>query len=214
LPRTLPASVVHITTTGHRVSTLESRILAWESKDRYRTIWKTRERLKSTRRRPCDCQSPPARYYSSRLDRNQTWALLSRFQAVRRARFGRQAADRLDRSYRPSALSYLTNCHAQASGASSRAGTKASKCKLTAVCQSRQPLSLKRLYRRPLVVLPLQWPYASDVESSSGLALLRGDTYRSGSHASMRRQFALILFGDRQDKRSTYSARSCGNAYR
>ena len=106
--RTLPASEVHISTTGHRASTLESRILAWESKDRYRAIWKTRESLKSTRRRPCDCQSPPARYHSSRPDRNRSWALLSRFQAVRRARFGRPAADRLHRSYRPSALSYLS----------------------------------------------------------------------------------------------------------
>ena len=173
MPRTLPASEVHISTTGHRASTLESRILAWGSKDRYRAIWKTRESLKSTRRRPCDCQSPPARYHSSRPDRNQSWALLSKFQAVRRARFGRPAADRLHRSYRPSALSSLT----PASGASARAGTKASKCKLTAVCQSRQPLGLKR--RRPVVVLPLQWPYASDVESSPGLALLRGDTHRS-----------------------------------
>ena len=64
--------------------------------------------LESTRRRPCDCQSPPARYHSSRPDRNQSWALVSRFQAVRRARFGRPAADRLHRSYRPSALSYLS----------------------------------------------------------------------------------------------------------
>ena len=192
MPRTLPASEVHISTTGHRVSTLESRILASESKDRYRAIWKTRESLTSTRRRPCDCQSPPARYHSSRTDRNQSWALLSRFQAVRQARFGRPAADRLHRSYRPSALSYLSivvpqQLPAPASGASSRAGTKVSKCKLTEVCQSRQPLSLKRLYRRREVVLPLQWPYASGVESSSGLALLRGDTHRSGNHASMRR---------------------------
>jgi hypothetical protein len=139
---------------------------------------------------------------------------VSRFQAARRARFGRPAADRLHRSNRPRALSYLSNCHAQASGASSRAGTKVSKCKLTAVCQSRQPLSLKRLPRRREVVLPLQWPYASGVESSSGLALLRGDTHRSGNHASMRWQFGLVLFGDRQDRRSTYSGRSCGSAYR
>jgi hypothetical protein len=104
-----PCHEMHINTTGHRASTPESRILASEPKDRYRAIWKTRERLKSTRRRPCDCQSPPARYYSSRPDRNQSWALLSRFQAVRRARFGRPAADRLHRSYRPSALSYLSN---------------------------------------------------------------------------------------------------------
>jgi hypothetical protein len=201
-------------TTGHRASTLESRILAWESKDRYRAIWKTRERLKSTRRRPCDCQSPPARYYSSRLDRSPSWALLSRFQAIRRARFGRQAADRLHRSYRPSALSYLSNCYAQASGASSRSGTKVSKCKLTAVCQSRQPLSLKSLYPRREVVLPLQWPYASGIESSSGLALLRGDTHRSGNHASMRRQFGLVLFGDRQYRRCTDSGRGCGSAFR
>src|SRR6202023_2046083 len=85
----------------------------------------------------------------------------------------------------PSVLSSLSivvphNCHVQASGASSRAGTKISKCKLTEVCQSRQPLSLKRLCRRRDVVLPLQWPYASGVESSSGLALLRSDTHRSG----------------------------------
>ena len=130
-----PASEVHISTTGHRVSTLESRILAWESKDRYRAIWKTRESLKSTRRRPCDCQSPPARYHSSRPDRNQSWALLSRFQAVRRARFGRPTADRLHRSYRPSALSYPQQLPCPASGASSRAGTEASKCKLIAVCR-------------------------------------------------------------------------------
>src|ERR1700736_3598339 len=93
----------------------------------------------------------------------------------------------------PSVLSSLSIVVPQqplcpASGASARAGTKASKCKLTAVCQSRQPLSLKRLYHRPVVVLPLQWPYASGVESSSGLALLRGDTHRSGNHASLRRQ--------------------------
>jgi hypothetical protein len=103
---------------------------------------------------------------------------------------------------------------APASGASSRSGTKVSKCKLTAVCQSRQPLSLKHLYRRREVVLPLQWPYASGVESSPGLALLRGDTHRSGNHVSMRRQFGLVLFGDRQDRRSTFSGRSCGRAYR
>src|SRR5580700_8671752 len=85
---------------------------------------------------------------------------------------------------------------APASGASSRSGTKVSKCKPTAVCQSRQPLSLKRLYRRHEAVLPLQWPSASGVESSSRLALLRGDRHRSGNHASMRRQFDLVLFGD------------------
>ena len=82
-----PCHEMHISTTGHRASPPESRILASEPKDRYRAIWKTRERLKSTRRRPCDCQSPPARYYSGRPDRNQPWALLSRFQAVRRAHF-------------------------------------------------------------------------------------------------------------------------------
>jgi NADP-dependent 3-hydroxy acid dehydrogenase YdfG len=54
----------------------------------------------------------------------------------------------------------------------------------------------------------------SGVESSSGLVLLRGDTHRSGNHASMRWQFGLVLFGDRQDRRSTYSGRSCGSAYR
>src|ERR1700720_5030353 len=124
-----------------------------------------------------------------------------------------------DRRSPPSVLSSLSivvpqQLPAPASGASSRAGTKASKCKLTAVCQSRQPLSLKRLYRRREVVLPLQWPYASGVESSSGLALLRGDRHRSGNHESMRRQFGLVLFGDRQDRRSAYSGRSCGSAYR
>src|SRR5262245_45779268 len=67
---------MHLSTTGHRVSAPESRILVWESKDRYPAIWRTRERLKSPRRRQCDCQSPPARYYSSRPDRNQSWALL------------------------------------------------------------------------------------------------------------------------------------------
>jgi hypothetical protein len=160
---------------GHRASTLESRILAWESKDRYRAIWKTRESLKSTRCRPRDCQSPPARYHSSRPDRNQSWALLSRFQAVRRARFGRPAADRFVLS--SLSIAVPQQLPALASGASSRSGTRVSKCKLTDVCQSRQPLSLKRLYRRHEVFLPLQWPYASGVESSSGLALLRGDTH-------------------------------------
>src|SRR5262249_48936290 len=38
LPPTLPASAMHLSTTGHRVSTLESRILVWESKDRYPAI--------------------------------------------------------------------------------------------------------------------------------------------------------------------------------
>src|SRR5262245_56443417 len=98
---------MHTSTTGHQASILESRILVWESKDRYRAIWKTRERLRSPRRRPCDCQRPPGRYYTSRPDRTQSWALLSRFQAAHQARFERQAADRLHRSYRPSALSYL-----------------------------------------------------------------------------------------------------------
>jgi hypothetical protein len=53
----------------------------------------------------------------------------------------------------PSVLSSLSivvpqQLPALTSGASSRAGTKVSKCKLTKVCQPRQPLSLKRLYRR------------------------------------------------------------------
>ena len=68
-------------------------------------------------------------------------------------------------------------------------------------------MSLKRLYRRREVVLPLQWPYASGVKSSSGLALLRGETHRSGNHASMRRQCGLVLLGDRQHRRCTYSGR-------
>ena len=139
---------------------------------------------------------------------------IEQISSARRARFGRQAADRLHRSYRPSALSYLTTAMSRRQALRRAQAQKLVNAKLTEVCQSRQPLSLKRLYRRLKVVLPLQWPYASGVESSSGLALLRGDTYRSGSHASMRRQFALVLFGDRQDKRSTYSARSCGGAYR
>jgi hypothetical protein len=69
-PRTLPASEVHISTSGHRVSALESGILGWGSKDRYPAIWKTPERQKSPRRRPCDCPSPPARYCNSRPDKN------------------------------------------------------------------------------------------------------------------------------------------------
>jgi hypothetical protein len=80
-----------------------------------------------------------------------------------------------DRRSPPSVLSSLSivvpqQLPALASGASSRSGTRVSKCKLTDVCQSRQPLSLKRFYRRREVVLPLQWPYASGVENSSGLA--------------------------------------------
>src|SRR5262249_54789696 len=62
-------------------------------------------------------------------------------------------------------------------------------------------------------VLLLQWPYASCVESSSGLALLRCDPHRSGSDASPR-QVGFVLFGGREDRRSTFSARGCGSAYR
>ena len=111
-PRTLPASEVHIGTTGRRVSTLESRILAWELTDRSPVIWKTRESLKSRQHRPCDCPGPHAQNCSSHPGRSQSWALLNRFQAVHRARFERQAAGHPHRSYRPSALSKFSNCPA------------------------------------------------------------------------------------------------------
>src|ERR1700730_6964042 len=136
---------MHISTTGHRGSTLESRIPAWESKDRYRAISKTRERLKTKRRRPCDCQSPPDRYYSSHPDRSQSWALASRFQVVRRAHFERQGVGCLHQSDRPSASSYLSSCHGQTSALHRAQAQGPLKCKLTAACQSRQPLSRKGL---------------------------------------------------------------------
>ena len=47
----------------------------------------------------------------------------------------------------------------------------------------------------------------SVVETSSGLALLRSDTRRSGSRASARRQFGVVLCGDRQDRRFAPAAR-------
>jgi len=48
----LLASEMHISTNGHRVSGLESRIPATVSKDRCRAIWKNRETQKSSRRSP------------------------------------------------------------------------------------------------------------------------------------------------------------------
>ena len=56
------------------------------------------------------------------------------------------------------------------------------------------------------MIRPIQCRYAPGVETSSGLALLRSDTHRSGRRASARRQFGVVLFRDRQDERSAHAA--------
>ena len=62
--------------------------------------------------------------------------------------------------------------------------------------------------------MPLQCRYAPGVETSSGLALRRGDARRSGRRASARRQSGAALFRDRQDQRSAHAARRDGCARR
>jgi hypothetical protein len=83
LPRRLPATGAHISTSDRRVLGPESRVPALGSKDRCRAILKNRETRRSSPRRPCGCRYPLVRCCSSRLDKTLSWVSSSTFRAAR-----------------------------------------------------------------------------------------------------------------------------------
>src|SRR5262249_4465481 len=73
-------------------------------------------------------------------------------------------------------------------------------------------ISIPRTPRRVLKLL--QRGHAPGAETSSGLALLSSNTDRRGGRAAARRRRCVLLFRDRQDRRSAHTADHVGHARR